>query len=290
MLERAGRPLGLGIVLDGDGRIMTALSTLTHGNFVTARYHDGSQSPVKLAHSDRAWDLALLTPAKSDKKQGLRATKAVGLVGLQLLTLAAQPNTVAAAPAALKLATPLLGGDGRTLQDAFELGMRPAYAGAPIVNAEGDVVALVARACPSGSGAGCVPAPYGVPVSALKQFLRKVPAEASWLGIQVAAHEQDGVRGLRVVSLVSGPAAAAGVRSGKDAGSGDLIVAVDGTPVTSPAELTDAIRAHAVGDNVELLLYGMRRYRQVSLIPRPAPELTAPPSKPVQPKTPNPYR
>src|SRR5688572_13999595 len=35
-LERAGQPLGLGLVLSGDGRIVTALSAVGHGNDVTA--------------------------------------------------------------------------------------------------------------------------------------------------------------------------------------------------------------------------------------------------------------
>src|SRR6185503_11826372 len=51
VLERQGRPLSLGMVLDGDGRILTALSPLTNGNFLSARYHDGSLVPLKLQHS-----------------------------------------------------------------------------------------------------------------------------------------------------------------------------------------------------------------------------------------------
>jgi serine protease Do len=295
VLERQGRPLELGAVLDGDGRILTALSPLTHGNFVTARYHDGAVVPLRLVHSDRGSDLALLTPTSStDKKLGLRAARSLSFAGLQLYTLAGLPNTISTAPTSLKLAPALLGADGHALGEAYELGSKPSYVGAPIVNPEGEVVAIVARACPAAAGAACVPAPYGAAVGALKQFLKKIPAEASWLGINGAVEQVEGVRGVRVVSVTPGsPAANGGLRPGTDPVLADLVVAVDGSPVASPAELNEAVRAHTVGDTIELLLYGMHRYRHVTLKPRPAPELTAQPytaPKPGKPRTPNPYR
>src|SRR4051812_43498665 len=40
VVERQGKPLALGMVLDGDGRILTALSPLANGNFLSARYAD----------------------------------------------------------------------------------------------------------------------------------------------------------------------------------------------------------------------------------------------------------
>jgi S1-C subfamily serine protease len=201
---------------------------------------------------------------------------------------------VSSAPTSLKLAAGLLGGDSTTLAVAYELAAKPTYVGAPIVNGTGEVVALVARACPAGSKAGCTPAPYAAPVGALKRFLQRAPAQATWLGIQAAAGELQGVRGVRVAAVTpQSPAELAGLRPGKDAQVADLIVAVDGTPVTNLTELNEAVRAHAVGDSIELLLFGMGRYRHVSVKPRPAPELVRPPyvaPKPTKPRTPNPYR
>jgi S1-C subfamily serine protease len=299
VIERQGKALGLGVVLEGDGRILSALSPLTNGNFLTARYADGAVTQLKLAHSDRGWDLALLSPVTTPKQPlrtaGLRAAKTPSFVGLQTFNLA-PPNNVAAAPAALKLSAGMLGGDATTLAGAYELGQKPApvLVGGPIVNGEGEVVAVVARACPTGSTAACVPAPYGAPVSAIKQFLQRVPAEATWLGVDAAADDANGVRGVRVVSVVpDSPAAAAGVRPGKAAAEADLIVAVDGTPVTTPGALNEAVRARTAGDAVELLLYGLGRYRHVSVKPRQAPQLVAPPysaPKPGKPRVPNPYR
>ena len=296
VLERQGKPLALGVVLEGDGRILSALSPLTNGNFLSARYADGAVVPLKLAHSDRGWDLALLAPVSSAKqplhKAGLRAAKTPSFVGLQTFGLA-PPNTIVAAPAALKLSAGMLGNDTATLVGAYELGNKPALVGGPIVNTEGEVVALVARACPASSGAACVPAPYGAPVSEVKQFLQRVPSEATWLGIE-GAGATGSVLGVRVVSVVpNSPAAMAGLRPGKDAAEADLVVAVDGTPVTTPAQLNEAVRARTTGDSVELLLFGLGRYRHVNVKPSSAPELVSPPyvaPKPGKPRVPNPYR
>jgi S1-C subfamily serine protease len=297
VLERQGKPLALGVVLDGDGRVLTALSPLSHGNFISARYHDGTIAQLKLVHSDRAWDLALLlpvvTPTQTPRKAGVRAAKTQSFVGLQSFTLTL-PNTISAAPAALKLGPSLQGGDGATLNGAYELDRKPTWVGGPVLNAEGEAVALIARACPAASNAACVPAPYGVPIPALKQFLQRVPAEATWLGIDAATDESRGVRALRVVAVTpDSPAAAAGLRPGKDAGAADLIIAVDGVPVGTPAELNEAVRARTTGDSIDLLLFGMGRYRHVSIKPRPAPQLVKQPyvaPKPTKPRTPNPYR
>jgi serine protease Do len=299
VIERQGKPLALGAVLDGDGRILTALSPLATGNFLSARYHDGSVASLKLVHSDRGWDLALLAPSATDKlkKDGLRAAKQPSFVGLQGFTLTMPPNTIGAQPAALKLVTGMLGGDSKTLGEAYELSARPTYVGGPIVSSTGEVVALVARACPAGSGPSCTATAYGAPVAALKQFLKSVPAEANWLGVEAVGDEAKGdrsVRGVRVSAVIEGsPAAMAGLRPGATAAQADLIVAVDGTPVASLVELNEAVRAHAPGDSIELLLFGLGRYRHVSVRPRQAPELIKPPyvaPKPTKPRTPNPYR
>jgi S1-C subfamily serine protease len=297
VLERQGKPLALGMVLEGDGRVLSALSPLTNGNFLSVRYADGSVAPLKLVHSDRGWDLALLAPVSAPTqplhKVGLKAARTPSFVDLQTFNLA-PPNKVAGAPATLKLSAGLLGGDATTLAGAYELVQKPALVGAPVVNTEGEVVAIVARACPAGSNAGCVPGPYGAPVTAVKQFLQRVPAEATWLGVEAASDEATGVRGVRIVTVIPGsPAAVAGLRPGKDPTQADLVVAVDGAPVTTPAELNEAVRARTTTDSVELLLYGVGRYRHVSVKPRPAPQLTAPPyvaPKPGKPRLPNPYR
>jgi serine protease Do len=81
------------------------------------------------------------------------------------------------------------------------------------------------------------------------------------------------VRGVRVSGVnPKSPAAAAGLKAGQDAKEADVVVAVNGAPVGTPEALSDAINRHAVGDSVELLLFGNGKFRQVSLVLRAAPD------------------
>jgi membrane-associated protease RseP (regulator of RpoE activity) len=87
-------------------------------------------------------------------------------------------------------------------------------------------------------------------------------------------------KGVRVLSVAKGsPASLAKLRPG-DKGEGDLIVGVDGKPVTTPEELAAAVRSHAVGEKIPLTLLSGGKYREVDVV------LSAPPevAKTVAPK------
>ncbi len=280
LLERKGKALGLGSVLQGDGRILTALSPLGHGNDVDARFADGSVMRVQVGHSDRAWDLALLVPQNGRWTRGLRASRrSAQAAGASLSSFSVvSKKQLAPSRTIVKGRRTLIGGDSELLRDGLELAsrMRSTDIGSPVVDGNGDVVAVVARACEPVAKAPCSMVPFGVPVSAVKAFLRTVPANAvppaPWLGIQGAEADTGAVRGVRVLSVhPRSPAAAAGLRGHSDPAKADLVVAVDGSPVTSPEELAAAINRRAVGDTVQVLLFGEGRFRQVTLELRAAP-------------------
>ncbi len=280
VLEQQGKPIGVGTVLRGDGRILTALSPLGHGNNLDARFADGSVSQVRVGHSDRAWDLALLIPQNGRWQDGLRASRqaatragsdlrSFSLVGGKKLMLT---RTI------VKGERTLVGGDSELLRDALEMASRfkATDIGSPVVDGEGNVVAVIAKACAPGPNGSCTRVPYGVPVSAVKAFLRTVPANAvppaPWLGIQGAGEDTGVVRGVRVLSVhASSPAAAAGLQGGNDESRSDIVVAVDGRPITTPEQLATEINSRAVGDSVQLLVFGTGKFRQVSLTLRPTP-------------------
>ncbi len=280
VLERRGKPLGVGTVLAGDGRILTALSPLTHGNNIDARYADGSVSRVKVGHSDRSWDLALLVPQNGRWKKGLKASnQSPTQAGLSLrsFSLVGQ-KSLALARTIVKGEGTLLGADSELLPDALELAthFKNTDLGSPIIDNKGRVVALIARACAPVPNAPCARVPYGVPVSALKAFLRTVPKNAvppaPWLGIQGVADESGPVHGVRIVSVhPQSPAAAAGLHGSGDASLADEVVAVDSKPVSTPEALAERINQSAVGDSVELLVFGHGKFRRVTVTLRAAP-------------------
>ena len=282
IIERAGEPISVGTVLADDGRILTALSPLTHGNNLDARFSDGSIMRLRVGHTDRAWDLALLVPQNGRWQHGLKPSKSdptrAGSALRGFTPIGEDQKSVAPARVIVKGFQTLVGGDSELLRDAVELQgrFRQQDLGTPIIDDAGEVVAVVARACEPQKNEECKSVPYGVPVSAIKAFLRTVPPSAlppaPWLGIQAVADDAGPVKGVRVHgSHPQGPAGAAGLQSGSNAERADLIVAVDGSPVTSTRELSEEIDRRAVGDTVNLLVFGNGQYRTVTLTLRPAP-------------------
>ncbi len=248
-LERAGRRLGFGAVLRSDGRILSTLSALGHGNFVRARFADDSVLPVRVVQSDRRWDLALLAPEAGNWTEGVRPSSVeVVAEGAKLRRFRGR-ETVQMTTLGRKA---LIGRDGVVLEDALLL-REPLGAedlGSPLFDEAGQVVALAVQACAPESPRECKLGVYGAPVSALKAFLKLAPARAprpsALFGVGgVAGH--DGVSaGVRILSIdPDSPAAKAGLRAGGaragDTGGGDLIVAVDDGPVATPEELREAI-------------------------------------------------
>ncbi|HEY3500279.1 MAG TPA: S1C family serine protease [Polyangiaceae bacterium] len=282
ILERAGKFLALGTILNGDGRVVTALSPLAGGQHLDVRYADGALVPARLGHADRNRDLALVVPQNSRHKLGLRASrKALTTPPPSLKSFApAGQRVVAGATLTTVGPSTFLGVDGKPLPDAisFSAPVPAGSVGSPLLDESGEAVGLVARACRRVSGSGCTPALAGIPVNAVRDFLQKAPASAAlpvaWLGVEGQADDSGTARGVRVSSS-RGPALAAGLRAGQDARSADLIVALDGVPVTTPEALAQGIEARSVGDLVDLLVLGAGRFRHVTLVLSAAPAPSA---------------
>lgn len=276
VLERAGKPLALGVILNGDGRLAASLASLGDGRHLDARYSDGTLVPVRVGHADRAHDLALLVPQNSKHKLGLRASKensAALNAPLGSYTASAGkavpgPNVVPTGPSAIT------GNDGKPYPEAlaFATPVAPSSAGSPLIDAKGEVIALVTRACAKKPGAACTPVWVGTPVSVVREFLRTAPKTAAMptasLGIEVAADDTGSARGVRVTA-VRNPAL--GLRAGADVRAADVIVAVDGVPVTSPEAFDRSVEERALGDVVDLLVLGSGRYRHVTAVVAGAP-------------------
>lgn len=296
LITRGNQVLGLGSVLSGDGRILTALSPLGAGNALEVRYGDGSSSTARVGHHDRKWDLALLVPQAGALKKdlGLAASSRDPLrpdakinsytVG-QLPGGLGKPTTRALVLTARRT---LLGGDDASLPGALEIGSRvsPRDLGAPVIDEQGRVVAVLGRGCAPVEQGPCTPVAFGIPMPAIRDFLRSVPPDAvppsAWLGIQGAKEVGDVAKGVRVLVVHPGsPAADAGLLGG-DRAESDTILSVGGKPVTTPEELAQAIQRHSIGEEVPLTVFGKGQYRQVQVKLRASPDKTAAAAKPAQ--------
>jgi hypothetical protein len=277
MLERGGRPIAIGVPLNGDGRILTALSPLTHGNQIFARYPEGQLVPVRMSYSDRAWDFALLTPMGDTRRSGLKASHAAPpAAGTKLHALSyVRDKQLGVRDVTIKAKDTFRGTDSAELADAYELSSPPKASdlGTPLVNDLGEVVAIVARACSMSDKRSCTLAPYAAPLSAVRDFLRAAPARKShWLGVQVVAFDAGFARGVRVEAVSpESPAASSGLRPGP-AGVGDVVLAVDGKPVASAETFADAIENREPSAPARLTVLTDGRYREVLLVTSLPPE------------------
>jgi serine protease Do len=275
-VELGGRAVGIGMVLGGDGRVLTALSALGGGEQADLRYSDGHVVKARLGHKDASWDLALLVPQSGRWTEGFRAgvfdpggdLRVYGLLQGKVGVIAAKPKGDAAAVAR----------GGAELPGAFEIETPSApLAGTPIVDATGSAVGIVARACrkPADGAAPkpgpCVLAFTGIPTAPIRNFLVRTPVTAvaptPWVGVNGAPDQTGVAKGVRVIAVAPGsPAEKAGLKAGAD-----LIVAVDGTPVETPERMADLIAHHAVGETVKVLVLSGEKFREVGIVLRPAP-------------------
>jgi len=286
-IERAGTVLGIGSVLSNDGRILTALSPLGTGNDLDIKYADGSTAKVKVGHHDRTWDLALLVPQSGKWKEGLQASAKSAIredasTAIKSFTLG-KGNKLSFAPMVLRSLRSLLGADDKQIDNVIELGSRvvPTDLGSPILDEDGKVLGMLGRGCSPSTDKDkpCTPVAFGVPLTAIKSFLKGVPAAAvapaPWLGIQGIPDVGAVAKGVRVLTVHPDSPADAGKLKGGDKSTGDLIVAVGGTPVTSPDTLADAIREFSIGDKVPLLVFSGGKYKTVNIQLKAAPEKSA---------------
>jgi len=280
VLERGGKVLGVGTILNTDGRILTALSTLVDARPVDVRYADGGRATARIGHADRGRDLALLVPQNGWRKQGLKASN--GAPSATLRAFAGGPQ--GAAPGArvtLKGPGDFRGLDGKPLKEALELAtpLDPGSAGTPLLDEAGEVTALVTRACRATTSPACVQVAVALPVGAVREFLRLTPLTATlpvpYIDVRGIAEDTGTARGVRVTIVTPGsPASAAGIRAGKDLASSDVLIAIDGVPIGNPEVLRTTIGERSVGDVVDLLLLTNGRFRHVTVVVAAAPPTT----------------
>jgi serine protease Do len=284
-VEHGGRVLGIGTILNGDGRILTALSGLGGQEAVDVRYADGSVVHTRVGHKDKPWDLALLVPASGHWTDGLPASEQDPSPGSAMSAFVTTNGKPAFVTSAFKGKLDARGKDGEPLQGVLDLDLKGATptAGTPVLDAHGAVVGILVRACRAVEAASpvkgplpCTPFAVAVPIPSIRHFLAQTPAAATtpspWLGVRGESDLNGSVKGVRILAIAPGsPAEKGGLRANAERAQSDLVVAVDGQPVDSPEKLGETIAKHAVGDTVKLLVYSGERFRELNVVLKPAP-------------------
>jgi S1-C subfamily serine protease len=165
--------------------------------------------------------------------------------------------------------------NGFTIPDVIQTdaSINPGNSGGPLLDANGRVIGINSQIA-TGGGQGSVGIGFAVPVNTAKELLPDLKAgetiQRAFLGVQMQDVTKQLAEDLNLASdtgaLVVGvtkdsPADKAGLRGGRTDTSqgvpagGDLIVAVDGKPVSDSSEVAAAISHKRPGEKAQITYY-----------------------------------
>jgi S1-C subfamily serine protease len=285
---------GSGFVLDGQGYIATNAHVVTtdsggRAKQVFVEFSDGNRVDAKIVGVDPNADVALLkvdpaglslTPLRLGHSSSIVVGEPVAAIGSpfgerQSLSI----GVISAVDRNIESLTRFSIGDAIQTDAAIN----PGNSGGPLLDAHGRVLGINAQIkSQSGGGEGVG---FAIPVDAVSRSLRELRADGKvgygYLGVQTLSlwpqlAERLGIDvpdGALIQEIESdSPAEKAKLRAGDDeiefqatsvSTGGDVIVAVNGQPLSRSDDLADEISAMSAGDEVELELVRDGRHRTV---------------------------
>lgn len=274
---------GTGIVIDPNGVVLTNNHVISGATDISAfSVGDGRTYGVDVIGYDRTQDIAVIqlrgaggvpTAAIGGPVSVGEPVVALGNTGGQGGTPRAVPGKVIAVGQTVQASDALTGAE-ETLNGLiqFDGAIAPGDSGGPVVNNAGQVVGVNTAASESfqlQGGQG-----FAIPIGTAMGIAGQIRSgggsptvhvgPTAFLGLGVADNGGSGARVLRVVGTA--PAASVGIANG------DVITAIDGTPINSATALSDALTPHHPGDVIAISFTsksGVARTENVTLAEGP---------------------
>jgi S1-C subfamily serine protease len=259
---------GTGVVLTADGLVLTNAHVIERSDGITVRTFDGATFDATLVGSEPDSDLAVirmddahgLVPADLGSSEALLVGEPVIAIG-NALNLGGQPSVTTGIVSAVNRS--IDGSDGR-LSDLIQTdaAINPGNSGGPLVDSSGSVVGINTALIENSQNIG-----FAIAIDSARPTVERlrrgdgaVTPDTPRLGVSTvpldsvepAVKRRFGIEadeGAFVSDVLPGSGAEqAGVREG------DVIVAIDGTRVTSNDRLGDLVRSHRPGDKVKVTI------------------------------------
>ena len=268
--------IGSGFIVSSEGLILTNSHVVRGAADIEIVTHDGGAARARTVGEDVDADLALLkldhpgqlSVARLGDSKRLRPGQLVIAIGAPLGFQATVTAGVVSA-----LGRSLRGERGRLIENLIQTdaALNPGNSGGPLVNSAGDVVG-VATAIVSGAQGLCFAIASNTASFVLGELIRHGRVRRGHIGVVAQqalipeaiarAAGLDQAYGLWVAGVErSGPAAQAGVQEG------DLIVAIDGRPITGLDDLLRALDHDAIGRALELGVIRDGKRRAMAVTP-----------------------
>jgi S1-C subfamily serine protease len=292
-----GTATGSGFVIDKDGLILTNAHVIADATSLTVKFSDDQTAKAKVIGKDVSSDLALI---KVDSK-GLDLHPLT--LGSSKSVQVGDPTIAIGNPFGLErtLTTGVVSALQRriTAPNNFTIdhviqtdaAINPGNSGGPLIDATGRVIGINSQIQTGGSGNGNVGIGFAVPIDTAKRLLpalKQGNVERAYLGLTsltitkaLDALNLPASKGVLVETVQPGsPAAKAGVHDGNvtaqlEGGQiqigGDIIVALDGKPITTSDQLATIVGSKKPGDKIQITVLrdGKRKTLSAKLATRP---------------------
>ncbi len=279
---------GSGFVWDTDGHVVTNFHVIQNADRAEVTLNDNSVWRATIVGTAPDKDVAVLKiDAPKDKLKKIAVGQSNNLLVGQKVFAIGNPFGLDQT-----LTTGVISGLGREIQSVTkrpisgviqtDAAINPGNSGGPLLDSAGRLIGInTAIYSPSGAYAGIG---FAVPVDTVNRIVPQLLAHGKvvrpGLGIVPASEQivrQLKVKGVLVLSVPDGSAAAQAGLVGTTQGPqswvlGDLIVAVDGEPISELNDLYRALDKHEVGDVVKLDVVRAGEKRTVSVKLQPLPE------------------
>jgi putative serine protease PepD len=258
---------GSGIVLGADGLLLTnnhVVEAAAAGGRVVAMFQDGTSAPARIVGRDPSSDLAVLraqnvsglTPITLGNSDSVRVGQQVVAFGSPLgLGGTVTTGIISALDRAVSVGEES-GASEATVLSALQTdaAINPGNSGGPLVDMQGALIGINSAIATTGAQGGSIGVGFSIPINQAKRVADELErtgrATRAVLGVGLVGRSRS-TKGA-VVGRVDpgGPADQAGIRTN------EVVTRVDDRLVTNGDELVAAIRDHAPGDRVTLVVDG----------------------------------
>jgi putative serine protease PepD len=263
--QQSSKAEGTGFVVDSKGDIVTNEHVIDGATSITVKFQNGTSTKGTLVGSDKGSDLAVVKVDPS-------ATTLVPLtLGNSATVQTGQAVFAIGSPFGLadSLSAGIVSATGRTISSPSnkpianaiqtDAAINHGNSGGPLLDTSGTVVGVNAQIESESGGNDGVG--FAIPVNTVKTITSQLIAGQKithpFLGVYL---EDASGGGVTITKLTAGgPADTAGVKAG------DIITAVDSTPITTSDDLVAAISADTVGQKVTLTVTRGGASQQISV-------------------------